>query len=218
MVYIEKAKNRRLLMARITKNPEERKTEIMDAAEKLFFEKGFDRTSVSEIVRTVGIAQGTFYYYFKAKDDILGAIIERQIDRFANEVVKVYKALDLNPLQKLRIVLRNLIHPEKMNDGLTKHVEDDRDTKLHQRLERKVFEKFNPIVKEIIKQGIEEEIFDTNFPEEITEILFIGIQGYLHLHYPSFSDKEIYERKTNALEELLERALDLQRGSIKFQD
>ena len=47
-------------MARIVKDPEERKTEIMDAALALFGSKGFEQTSVNEIIEKVGVAKGTF--------------------------------------------------------------------------------------------------------------------------------------------------------------
>lgn len=205
-------------MGKVTKKHEERKAELMDAAERLFFNQGFDNTSINQIVKTIGVSQGTFYYYFKSKDDILGAVIESQIDRFANEIIKVYKALAPNPLQKLQIVLRNLIHPEKINEGLTKPVEGDSDAKLYHRLERKVFEKFKPILIEIIDQGMEEGIFHTDFPEEITEILFMGIQRYIHIHNSSFFDEKVYIRKISALEELMERTLDLKKGSFKLKD
>jgi AcrR family transcriptional regulator len=50
---------------RVTKDPEIRRKELMDAAEKLFLEHGYEETAVSDIVKKTGVAQGTFYYYFK---------------------------------------------------------------------------------------------------------------------------------------------------------
>ncbi len=49
-------------MVRISKDPEERKNEIVDAAEELFVTKGYEKTSISDIVKKVGVAQGLFYY------------------------------------------------------------------------------------------------------------------------------------------------------------
>jgi len=48
-------------MTRVSKNPEERKNEILTVAMELFNSKGSEDTSVSEIVRKVGVSQGTFY-------------------------------------------------------------------------------------------------------------------------------------------------------------
>ena len=51
-------------MARITKDPMVRMTEILDAAEELFYARGYHEPAISDIVKSTGVAQGTFYYYF----------------------------------------------------------------------------------------------------------------------------------------------------------
>ena len=62
---------------RIVKDAKERRNEILDVAERLFCEKGFDNTSTNDILAEIGIARGTLYYHFKSKEDILDAMIER---------------------------------------------------------------------------------------------------------------------------------------------
>jgi AcrR family transcriptional regulator len=59
---------------RVTKDPEIRRKELMDVAEELFLENGYEETAVSDIVKKAGVAQGTFYYYFKSKETKLDAI------------------------------------------------------------------------------------------------------------------------------------------------
>lgn len=65
---------------RVAKEAEERKQEILDAAERLFASKGFDNTSISNILEETGIARGTLYYHFKSKEELLDAVIERMIE------------------------------------------------------------------------------------------------------------------------------------------
>ncbi len=65
-----------------TKPPEIRREELMDAAQRLFLEKGFSTTSVAEIVNAADVAKGTFYLYFQTKDDVLGALQVRFVERF----------------------------------------------------------------------------------------------------------------------------------------
>jgi AcrR family transcriptional regulator len=60
-----------------TKPAEIRREELMDAAEKLFIEKGVGTTSVDEIVAVADVAKGTFYLYFESKEDLLAALQER---------------------------------------------------------------------------------------------------------------------------------------------
>jgi AcrR family transcriptional regulator len=66
-------------MTRIVKEPEERRKELIDTAERLFIAQGYDQTSVSDIVKEVNVSQGAFYYYFDSKEDVLVAVMEKQI-------------------------------------------------------------------------------------------------------------------------------------------
>ena len=61
---------------RVVKKPEERRAEMVAAAEQLFARQGFVRTSVAEIVAAVDVAKGLFYYYFTTKDDMVKAVVE----------------------------------------------------------------------------------------------------------------------------------------------
>ena len=57
------------------KDGEERKKEILMIARKLFAEKGYDQTSINDILKIIEIAKGTFYYYFTSKEELLEEII-----------------------------------------------------------------------------------------------------------------------------------------------
>jgi AcrR family transcriptional regulator len=65
---------------RVTKKPEERRQDIMDAALHAFLEKGIPTTTVADITEAAGVAKGTFYLYFDSKEALLGALKERFID------------------------------------------------------------------------------------------------------------------------------------------
>ena len=64
----------------IVKEAEDRKEEILDAAEKLFAAKGFDNASTGDILDAVGIARGTLCYHFRSKEEILDGVIQRMTD------------------------------------------------------------------------------------------------------------------------------------------
>jgi TetR/AcrR family transcriptional regulator, transcriptional repressor for nem operon len=53
---------------------------IVRAADRLFYEHGFEHTSFADIAGTVGLSRGNFYYHFKSKDTILDAVIEARLD------------------------------------------------------------------------------------------------------------------------------------------
>lgn len=55
--------------------------QIVEAADRLFYERGFEHTSFAEIAQAVGISRGNFYYHFKAKDEILSAVVMQRLAR-----------------------------------------------------------------------------------------------------------------------------------------
>lgn len=64
-------------MTRRTQQAEERKEHLIDTALRVFAEKGWDATSIPDLARAAGIAQGLMYHYFRNKEDLLLAVIER---------------------------------------------------------------------------------------------------------------------------------------------
>lgn len=72
----------------------EKKERLMDAAVKLILENGFEKTSVSQIVREAGVAQGTFYLYFESKNEIVPNIAEKIIDKLLNRLKSSFASGD----------------------------------------------------------------------------------------------------------------------------
>ena len=62
---------------------EKTRSEIVERAKSLFYEHGYDGTSFTDIVNAVGVYRGNINYYFKTKDDILKAVIDRHLEEFS---------------------------------------------------------------------------------------------------------------------------------------
>jgi AcrR family transcriptional regulator len=73
------------LKGKIQKNKEDKKNRLMTNAIDLFGTKGYDKTSISDIVRKAGVAKGTFYLYFKSKEDLRSQIITELSTNFLND-------------------------------------------------------------------------------------------------------------------------------------
>lgn len=205
-------------MKRISKDPEERKNEILDAAEELFNQNGFDNTPVSEIVNKVGVAQGTFYYYFNTKDDIIIALLERSFNHVENKVNEIFVNNTLTPLQKLEFILKMIIAPQGNDNDMESYFKMDENEKIHQKRDFLFFEKFEPIIEIIVKEGIKKGVFDVFEYKEISKILFLGIDKYIHIYYHTFNDKKEFSTKVKAIAELLEKVLGIKKGSLKLTE
>ncbi len=88
-------------MTRISKSPEERKSEFLEAAEILFNTKGFEQTTVKDIVQKVGVAQGLFYYYFKTKEDVLKEIVNKYVTLLLDTIGAINNNAELTAKQKM---------------------------------------------------------------------------------------------------------------------
>ncbi|MEO1187613.1 MAG: TetR/AcrR family transcriptional regulator [Pseudomonadota bacterium] len=84
---------------------------ILDTAEQAVLQKGFEATSIDEIVAAVGISKGGFFYHFKDKNALARALLERYIaaeDRLYDDLFQRARDLDDDPLHAMLIGLRLL--------------------------------------------------------------------------------------------------------------
>ncbi|MGL5437668.1 MAG: TetR/AcrR family transcriptional regulator [Lachnospiraceae bacterium] len=86
---------------RVSKDPEERRAEIITAARYLFDKNGIEKTRVSDIVKHIGVAQGVFYYYFRSKDEIVEVVTEEVIKELKTEIHAVTERKEADFFRKL---------------------------------------------------------------------------------------------------------------------
>lgn len=203
-------------MTRVTKKPEERKNEIMDTAEELFITKGFDLSAVSDIVRKVGVAQGTFYYYFKSKDEVLNAIMEKHVDHLVEKVKVIAKNTQMNAQQKLQDIIDVGFGFEIGKENMIENLYREKNPAIYQQIMIRIINQFVPVLTEVISQGVEEGIFDTLYPQEATEILLAGMAYQYNLIGVSPQGMDIYYKKGKAIEDIMERVIGAKKGSLKL--
>lgn len=90
---------------RIVKEYEERRKEILETAERLFLTKGYTKTTVNDILKEIGIAKGTFYHYFKSKEEVMDEIIMRIIKEDVTKAKRIVSNHDIPVLDKLFKIL-----------------------------------------------------------------------------------------------------------------
>lgn len=86
--------------------------EIVEAANRLFYHRGYNQTSFTDIAEAAGIPRGNFYYYFKSKDDILGAVIDARIEQI-RAMLAEWDAAEPEPRQRLRRFVQMILGAEK---------------------------------------------------------------------------------------------------------
>ncbi|MDD4364007.1 MAG: TetR/AcrR family transcriptional regulator [Atribacterota bacterium] len=161
---------------RTIKNPCERKKEFLVIARKLFFTKGYDQTSVDEIIKEVGLSKGSFYYYFKSKEDLLDELTRELSLQILTKIKEIVNRDNLDAITKLNkffseaamIKLENI----ELIKTLLKVLCDDRNVYFRYKIYQKNTDIIVPEFFKVVQQGIKENIFHTPYPLESSRMIF----------------------------------------------
>lgn len=154
-----------------------RRGQILDMAEKLFFEQGYDRTSIQDILDALRLSKGGFYHYFDAKETVLREICERRwvgrCERLATELLNAR----LGPVDKLNRLLTqaNLFEAEDLRFAalMLKLCYRDRDASIRDHRRRVLIDQLAPQVYDVMLEGIESGALHCRYPLGVGRILLL---------------------------------------------
>ena len=160
-------------MAR-NKYPEETVRKILDTAERLFIETGYDRTSLQEIIDETGLSKGAIYHHFASKEDIFYAVCDRIGQRNAEVLSQVRDAPGLNGLEKLRAMFKTSLQPERQAKMFCMMPYFMDNAKFLATEMRSIFTEVVPcFVEPIIRQGMADGSIRTEHPKELAEAMMM---------------------------------------------
>lgn len=205
-------------MARITKDPEIRKAELIDTAEELFRTKGYHQTSVSDIVKNIGVAQGTFYYYFETKEDVLEAIISRIIISIINELEELVDNQAISAKEKICQMVQLFFRKIKGEEELLAVLFDEKQLHLMAKIEKHARKLAKPSLLRVFQQGQNEETMDVPYPEDALDFFVAILLCVIESSMVESEENalEIFTRKMITGERLIEKILGIEEGTLKF--
>lgn len=197
---------------RIVKDAAARRSEILDAAEKLFGTKGYDSTSTGDILRELGIARGTLYYHFKSKEDILDAMIDRLTQALAARAAEVLDRKDIPVLQRLTLMMQSLQVNNALGHEIMSQVHKPQNALMHQKMQERMLTAVVPLVTSLLQEAREQGLCQTRYPEEVTEMTLL----YASTVFDELSglSEEKRQEKVLAFIYNLERLLQMPEGSL----
>ncbi|WP_234447838.1 TetR/AcrR family transcriptional regulator [Viridibacillus soli] len=197
------------------KEAEERRNEILDAADELFGRKGFDGTSTNDILEKVGIARGTLYYHYKSKEDIMNALIERYTVLLlgAAKEIAADKSIPINE-RIIRVVMALNISGGNGKE-IIEHVHKPQNALMHQKIQKVIINGVPPILAEIIREGIEQGLFSTPYPYECMEMVVAYTNTIFDDDMVNMKNEERASR-IQALVFNVERLLGVESGSLMY--
>ena len=181
-------------MARpVKKTPEQWKQEILNAAQNLFASKGYQETSVSDIMNMAGGAKGMFYYCFQSKEEVMYAL-GNQLFFENNPFEAIKKRKDLNGLQKIKALLvlnQSDTKRHNLNMQAIPILKDPHILAAAIKENRRVL---TPLWLELLEEGQKDGSIQTEYTKELSELLplinfwllpsvFPGTEEELHHKY-----------------------------------
>jgi AcrR family transcriptional regulator len=211
---------------RVLKAPAVRRAELIDCAQRLFLTRGYERTTINDVIAAAGLSKGAFYHHFRSKEDMLEAIAAR----FAEESVGFTRDLladrSLNALQRLNLLL------SLSRDWKREHIAALRamlvtllypeNAVLYHRIVGAATAVLAPALAEIIEQGEAEGVFDAGDPAMAAEVLLGLSTGRRALVIDAMSEAErdvdaglaMIVDRVRAEEGVINRLLGLQPGAV----
>ena len=167
-------------MARPPQDPQIRINELLDAAEILFYERGYQATMIRDIVKKIGVAQGTFYYYFSSKEEIVDSLINRHLSNFRSEIDAVACSADFslpNKIELMSNIMFSTIHGK--HGLLLEFLYNDQYLHLMDKLFRQAKKLLTPYLLSIIEEGKRAGMFIVVSPKAVLNSILSIIQCYV---------------------------------------
>ena len=190
-------------MAR-NKYPEVTVEKILVVAQRLFLEKGYDNTTIQDIVDHLGgLSKGAVYHHFKSKEEIMDAVGDRMFSA-NNPFEKVRNRSDLNGLEKLREAIRLNHSDEARTDMTIQSIPLTRNPRLLVEMIESNRRILTPYYQELLEEGNKDGSIHTEYAKEIAELMPLLTSLWL---LPSVfpSDKEGMKNKFRFLGDMLEK-------------
>ena len=156
-------------------NPKQAVENIITISAKLFVEKGYDKTSMQDIVDAVGMSKGGIFHHFNSKEDIFNAVMERQFEQIIEAISQWLDEMHgLTGKEKLRgLIKRNLMDERIIKESSNMVSSAIESPQIILAFTQNNLKKLAPIIADIIQEGIEDGSISTAFPNECAEVLLL---------------------------------------------
>lgn len=189
------------------KKGEKRKQELLRIAYRMFISRGYENTSVDEIIEEAGIAKGTYYYYFATKEQMLEEVIGMMIDQETETARQILKAEI--PLPQKIVGIISSLRPTQEEMPIEGALMRPENIVMHEKIRKKVVEAAIPLLSEIVEEGIGQGIFSCDcVPERVRMLLVISSD--------TFDEGRFTPRDISVFIDMTEKLLGAQPGTMGF--
>lgn len=189
------------------KKGERRKQELLQIAYRMFLQKGYEETSVDEIIAQAGIAKGTYYYYFETKEQMLEEVIGMMISQEI-QAAEQFLQTDLPVPQKIVGIISSL-RPTQEEASIEGALMQPENIIMHGKVRKKLIKTVTPLLSKVVEEGIDEGIFSCDHvPERVRMLLILSSE--------LFDDGQFSEADIEVFIDVAEKLLGSKTGTMQF--
>ena len=201
-------------MARISKDPAIRRQELIDIAQTLFISKGYEATSVRDILNEVGGAPGMFYYYFSSKEEIYKAAMTQYIDKYVAKINFILSDQSFSipeRIHKLLFLIRTTF-AEYLSVSNSHFYSENPDSNVM--VSMKVLNLVSDSVKDFIDEAIGRELVKNSAIQlqnvkQLALFILYGIYGVLHDGSENGLSIKLIDRNMESIIPFISNTLDI---------
>lgn len=157
------------------KKGDDMRAKILDVAESLFYQKGYEATSVQDILDVLSLSKGGFYHHFDSKLKLLEAISEKRCQAAAREMEEALDKCQGDAVDALNAMLdAGGLFKKESSDYLSLLIRvayRGEGGALREQMKKATIRSCEAAMRRVIHRGIEEELFYSRYPDEIGELL-----------------------------------------------
>lgn len=186
---------------------EKRKQELLRIAYRLFLSKGYEETSIDEIIEEAQIAKGTFYYHFQSKEALLEFLINKMITEKVEQAKKILSAPMSAPEKTVAIITS--LRPEQTEMDIQNALHKKENAIIHEKINKRVIDEAVPILCEVVSEGISQGILKCdNIKERVRMTLIISSTVFDHGNFTP-ADIDVFI-------DTVEKLLGAQKNTFEF--
>ncbi len=141
-------------------NSDNRKQEFLMTALELFHEKGYEKTTIKDIINNMGVSKGAFYHYFESKEEVITSLAKEYSNRALRIIKKITNRDDLSAIDKLNRIFQSINEYKGSSEETRYKLKDAFYGEENLKLEKKIFNSFKEesidLFQELIEEGIAE--------------------------------------------------------------
>lgn len=189
------------------KKGERTKLELLRIAYNMFLVKGYENTSIDEIIKEAKIAKGTYYYHFDSKEKMLEEVIQMMLDTYTERANDILKSNI--PLAEKTIKLISAFKPNVDELPIVDTLNRQDNLIMHNKINRQLIEIIVPMLSELASEGVKHGVLNCgDIPERIKILTITSGQLFDNM---DFSSKDI-----DVFLDIVEKTLGAKVGSMSF--